>query len=58
MYRYEVDLSLFISGYPQISPTKGWYQQLVADEVEAQAVVKAEVVRKHLLVVVGRESSE
>ena len=36
----------------------GWYQQLVADEVEVHAVVRAEVARKHLLVVVGRESSE
>ena len=36
---------------------KSWYQQLAADEVEVQAVVGAEVVGEHLLVVVGRESS-
>ena len=37
---------------------KGWYEQLTADEVEIQAVVRVEVVGEHLFVVVGRESSE
>ena len=35
----------------------GWYRQLVADEVEALAVVGTEVVGEHVLVVVGEDGS-